>query len=526
MDSYLLKSENIEIITSRAYDYYTSNNVDRKEALRTKLTIEEALLKYQETFGEDVKVEYNESKIFKQLKVSLYISGNSFNPFDIRETPDDIIMDSLLSTYSNTLPNWKFKNFVNQLDFTLNQEKRRGLIFKIICAIGIGVLLGLIARMLPGGLGVSIAENYARPLASAFAGLFCVMAVFLTFFAVSLGIVHAGDLSTLSSIGKHMLGRFFKIMSVITLATTIVILPAISLKNISLSSLSFKSIFDMFLQFIPSNPIKPLVEFNTAQILIVGVMFGLAMLILGSKTRTLESAFTECNVVAVTCNSFLNNSLIHVYVGLNFFIIVSSNVTTGYMQSIKMILLIVGVYIALFVIFTYIASKKLGVEYKRFIRILSPTLMINLSSASYGASFTTSIEALMNNGVDVDYASMGHNVGGLLFKPGYAVLLTVGTVLSSATYGVEFELGYIIMIVILSMALAMTLPTIPGAAVAGFTLMFTQLGLPNEALAYVLTLNAILDFFTVAINGVCLQSEIFLSANKAGRLNKDKLANN
>ena len=69
----------------------------------------------------------------------------------------------------------------------------------------------------------------------------------------------------------------------------------------------------------------------------------------------------------------------------------------------------------------------------------------------------------------------------------------------------------------------MTLPTIPGSAISGFTLMFAQLGLPKESLALIITLNALLDFFTVAVNGFCLQSEIMLGAKKAGRLDESVL---
>lgn len=521
MLSFKLDSNGIEQITERAFVYYINNGAERKEALRTKLTIEEALLKFQENFDEDTVVEYNESKIFKQLKISLFIAGNRYNPFDIHETPNDILMDSLLATYNNAIPNWKYKNFVNQLDFVVFKEKKSTLYVKLLKAIGIGSILGIIARLLPGGIGATLATNYANPLSAAFAGLMCVMAVFLTFFAVSLGIVHAGDLSTLNTIGKTMLGRIAKIMLATTLITALVLIPFIPVGNLSLSSVSFKSVFDILIQFLPSNPIAPLVDFNTAQIIIVAAMFGVTMLILGSKTKTLEDVFTEGNIVAVTCNSFLNSTLIHIYVAVNFFSLFANSKASEYLKSIKMIAVILVAYAVVFLIYAIRASRKLNVNLKDYINILMPTFMINLSSASYGASFTTSIETLMNNGTDVDYAAMGHNVGGLLFKPAYAILLTTGTILSSVAYGVEFNLGYIVMIIILSLVLAMSLPTIPGAAISGFTLIFTQLALPGEGLALVLTLNALLDFFTVAVNGFCLQSEIFISANKAGKLNLD-----
>ena len=53
--------------------------------------------------------------------------------------------------------------------------------------------------------------------------------------------------------------------------------------------------------------------------------------------------------------------------------------------------------------------------------------------------------------------------------------------------------------------------------------MFAQVGLSQESLAIVITLNALLDFFTVAVNGFCLQSEIMIGAKKAGRIDTSKI---
>lgn len=526
MNKFKLTPSGIDNLVERAYLFLLSNGADKKDALRVKLTIEEALLKYHDCFDEETEILYHESNVFRQLKIGVSIAGNSLNPFEIKKTPNDILMDSLLSNYSNSAPNYKYKNFVNQLDFSVYKARKMTMQKKILVALIVGTLVGLLSRLLPNGIGEKIALDYAAPLSNAFAGLFCVMAVFLTFFAIALGIVHAGDLSTLNNIGKTMLGRFFKIMSVLVLITTLFLLPFAGLSGMSLSGLSMKSIYDIFIGFIPSNPIAPLVQFNTAQIIIIGAMFGFSMLILEGKTRTLENAFTEANIVAVTCNSFINSSLIHVYVGINLFTIFASNELSGLLKFIKIVGIILAAYLLLVLVYALIAGKKLKHDPISIAKTLMPAFLINLSSASYGASFQTSIETLFANGVDIDYAAMGHNIGGLLFKPAYAILLIIGTVMSSVMYGVEFSLGNLIMIIILSMVLAMSLPTIPGSAIAGFTLIFNQLSLPGEALAVVLTLNAILDFFTVAVNGFCLQSEIMIGANKAGRIDLDKLPNN
>ena len=56
-----------------------------------------------------------------------------------------------------------------------------------------------------------------------------------------------------------------------------------------------------------------------------------------------------------------------------------------------------------------------------------------------------------------------------------------------------------------------------------FSILFSQLGLKSEALAVIISINAFLDFLTVAVNNYSLQSQIVLNANSIGKLNVDRL---
>ena len=521
MDNFKLTNEGIQELCDAAKTYLTDSGLDSKLAMRNVLTIEEALLKYQDAFGMEQEVTFKPAKVLGQLRIMLFIPGTPFNPFEVGN-PDDILMNSLLSSFNTALPNWKYKNLTNQIVFNVNKPQKRSLLTKIAIAVVVGAVLGFIARFLPGGIGQKIAVDYVQPLGAAYTGLLCVMAVFLTFFAVSLGIVHAGDLSTLSNMSKTMFGRMLKVMGGIVVFLSVVMTPLMKFAG-GVGNIQFKTAYDALLGFVPSNPIAPLAEFNAGQIIVVGALFGFTMLYLGSKVSTLEAAFTECNLIAVTCESFLSNRAIYYYVGMNLFTLVVTASLSDFVHSIRIIIIVLAAFALLMIIYTIVAVNTLKCSVSALYKRLMPAFMINLSSATYGSSFTTSIEALFACGVDIDYGSVGHNVGGMLFKPAYAILLLVGTVIASINEGVIFSVGYLLTIALLSVILAIAIPTIPGAAITGFTLMFAQVGLSPESLAIVITLNALLDFFTVAVNGFCLQSEIMIGAKKAGRIDISKI---
>ena len=80
----------------------------------------------------------------------------------------------------------------------------------------------------------------------------------------------------------------------------------------------------------------------------------------------------------------------------------------------------------------------------------------------------------------------------------------------AAEYNVQISIVWVIIAVVLSIILVGTMPNVPGASIAVMTLLFMQLGIPDEGLAIVIAINAILQFVTVGVDIWCLQSEILV----------------
>ena len=71
---------------------------------------------------------------------------------------------------------------------------------------------------------------------------------------------------------------------------------------------------------------------------------------------------------------------------------------------------------------------------------------------------------------------------------------------------------WLIFAALLSVILTVAVPNVPGASASVYALLFTQLGLPAEALALMISVNAFLEFVMVAVNMYCMQGEIVLQA--------------
>ena len=70
---------NIDLACEHVGNFLVSAGVERREALRVKLTLEEALLQYQEKFGTDAGFSLRLVKRLSSLRVELIVPGESYD---------------------------------------------------------------------------------------------------------------------------------------------------------------------------------------------------------------------------------------------------------------------------------------------------------------------------------------------------------------------------------------------------------------------------------------------------------------
>ena len=85
---------------------------------------------------------------------------------------------------------------------------------------------------------------------------------------------------------------------------------------------------------------------------------------------------------------------------------------------------------------------------------------------------------------------------------------------------------YLLIGFITNLLVCFAVPPIPGGAVMGFTVVFTQLGIPMEMMAVAIAINAIPDFPATAIHTSGWQLALIDVADSLGMLEKETLRKN
>ena len=518
-----LKAEEIDRIMDELAGSFSGESIERKDALRLRFILEETLLKYRDFCSEDARASLRFSRAFGAFRVSLKVRGDSFDPFDEDDSSVSSVMGSLLANSDTLNRAWKYRNGANMVTFTLMKKRKMGQLIAILIGILSGALGGLlISTFLPHMAG-DIANRIIIPLTNAFTGLLCVMATIMCFGAITLGIVRLGDISTFSTIGKKMIWSFLLVAFVITLLNTAWLIPGMSFGHSSKISLDFFDFFDILISFVPNNILSPILEFNSVHIIIIGMMFGIAMLQMGQKADRLTEVIDEVNLVAILSNSYLNR-FIPVYVGL----MVCSQIMTGAVAVLsgflKLLLIVVAAELVILAAYTAIICIRLKVSVWTYIHKLLPAFMISLTSANVGAAFSTTIDTLIGPlGVDDNFAPLAYNLGGILFRPGYCIVFTAASFFTAEMYGIEITWAWLLAAFLLSFILSVATPPVLGGTTVCFSILFSQLGLKSDALSMIISVNAIFEFLTVAVNNYCLQSQIVLLGKSLGKLDVARL---
>ena len=110
MEEYSFSNSSIDLACDDIGVFLTSVGVEKREALRIKLTLEEILLEYQAKFGEEANFKVRCVKRLLTLKVELIVPGRVYNPLE-KDEEENVIHGILAGI--GLAPTWSYKNGKN-----------------------------------------------------------------------------------------------------------------------------------------------------------------------------------------------------------------------------------------------------------------------------------------------------------------------------------------------------------------------------------------------------------------------------
>ncbi len=501
-ERYELTGSGIDDAGEAAYEFLTAEKVERKDALRVRLALEEALLRYRDE-GTAEGFTLRCRRRFRAPRVELTLSGPSLDPLSEGDEPDSGALTGMMA-HMGLAPLWQYKDGVNRVLFT-PKRKKRSLMGSLAVALVLAVVLGYLCRFLPEAVRLVLLDKLVTPVFDTFMGLLTAISGPMIFLSVTWGICCIGDVASFGRIGKRMITMFILLTVILSVVGGAAVLPFFPLTAGGGQAFDPSELLDMVLDIVPSNFFTPFTEGNPLQIIFVAVLIGVALLLLGEKVSVAANFVEQSNYVVQLIMEAVS-SLVPVFVFGSVFRMFLGNEFRLLTRSYKIVPVVVLSTAVVMACSLAIVCVRRKVGPMTILKKTMPTFLIGLSTASSVAAYPTNQECCERKlGIDEKITRFGIPLGQVIYMPGASVLFLVAGFCMAEIYGVPITPAWLLTALFICVMLAIAAPPVPGSTLTCYTLLFTQLGMPMEAVAIMTALNVILEFLATASDLFCLQ---------------------
>lgn len=519
---FVLDNENIANACKKAELYFTQKGTEQSEIRRILMGMEETLLRYRDRLGGG-EFDLALGGRFGSVKIKLTVPGIMLDPYCSGENDEysSLFMRHAMASMG-ALPAWSYSHGNNIIQYSAENKGLPGWMQLLVSVVG-ALVVGFLLKLLPGQTVSTIAELVFAPLLNTFLGFINATAVPLMFFAIIWGIYSIGDVSTFSTIGSRLVGRFFAYLTAMGAATAALALPFFRLQMGASDSGGFEDVYRMLLDIVPGNVVKPFVDGNMLQILFIGTVVGIVMLKMGEATRTVAAITEQLGTIVQNIMSFISR-LIPAFVFLSILNIILNSSTDISKTVYKPVLVTLGGGLFILAAETAIVCARIRISPVLLWKKAAETFVIGLSTASSAASFSTSLNTCTKKyGIKESLANFGVSMGHTLYKSVAPLVLFSITVYTAETAGIEVSASWLISALITSVILSAAAPSVPGGGMVCLSILFTQFGLPMERMGEAVTVNTVTDFFVTAVAVVGVQFLLILAADKFSMLDRNVL---
>ena len=168
----------------------------------------------------------------------------------------------------------------------------------------------------------------------------------------------------------------------------------------------------------------------------------------------------------------------------------------GLSVLLPLIKLVLVMYLAciLQILIVYLPCVKVtGLTPSRFLKGLASPMMIAFTTCSSAAALSTTLLSVQKLGASRSVSSFSIPLGN-------TINMGIAAIFAAEVYGIPMPLDRQLTVILLAVLASIGSMGVPGAALIMITMVFTQVGIPLEAIALVAGVDRIMDMARTTIN--------------------------
>lgn len=427
---------------------------------------------------------------------------------------------------------------------------------QILIALGLGlkrnwhIFFGLVAGIVVGiflhGHSNVFIMNILTFIGQVFIRLIQMVVIPLVISAIIIGITSIGDNKQLSKYGSKMI-LYYGIITVVavtigaTLALTIKpgegaaqyinTASAVSIQNQVSSSIEQQkgNVLNLFLNFIPKNPLESLAKGDMISIIVFALIFAIALAKVGEINRPVVSFFESIFAATMKVTDWIMYFAAPGVFALTATAVSSFGVDIFNSISKYLLVLAAGFAIQFFVVYPVFLKIFSKVPVIMLFTAIAEAMMVAFGTASSSATLPLTIACCEKRGISHKISSFVLPLGATLNMDGTAILQTVAVIFLAQAYGVHLTPFLVIQICFLAIIASSTCAGIPGAGLITIALILNGMGLSPEQLvagfAFLFTFDRLSDMVRTILNVTSDAVVAAAIADNENEINYDLLNN-
>ncbi|HXH28113.1 MAG TPA: dicarboxylate/amino acid:cation symporter [Candidatus Polarisedimenticolia bacterium] len=383
------------------------------------------------------------------------------------------------------------------------------LTLRILIGMGLGLALGLLLNVvgIQGQIGDLLVDGLLHVGGAIFLASLNLLVVPLVLVSLICGTASLDDLTKLGRVGGKTLALYLATTAIaISLAIGFAVLVQPGTGFALSTDVTFQPtepppLSQVFIDLVPTNPVKALADGNMLQIIVFAALFGVALTSAGETGRRLLGIFADLNDVVMRLVMILMQLAPY---GV-FCLIAKVFAQQGYeaFGHLAKYFFLVLVVLVLHTAITYSGLLRLlgGLSPLQFFRKMRPPVAVAFSTASSGATLPVTLRTVEQGlGVDNQIASFTLPLGATINMDGTAIMQGVATVFIAQAYGIDIHMGGYLMVVLTATLASIGTAAVPGVGLVMLAMVLRQVNLPVEGIGLIIGIDRLLDMTRTAVN--------------------------
>ena len=380
--------------------------------------------------------------------------------------------------------------------------KKLGLAWQMMIGLVVGIIVGAM-------VDTQFAQTWFKPLGDLFIRLIRMVVVPLVIATIIAGAAGISDTSKLGRVALKTL-LIYAITTAISVAVGLifasVIQPGVGL-DLSTEGLKAKEIVpsplvDTLLNIVPINPIEAMAKGSMLQIIFFAVMFGFALSALGERAKPVLNFFEVVGdtMIRVT-GTVMRFAPIGVFGliaftvsrhGLSVLLPLGSLILSSFLATVFFVCVVLLPMVRIF-------SK---IPVMKFVKGIFEPWLVAFTTCSSAAALPANLDSTRRLGATKAISSFSIPLGNTINMNGTAIYMGVCAVFAAEVFGIPMDMTTKLTVVVMGVLAAVGTAGVPGAGLIMTTIVFTQIGIPLEAVALIAGVDRILDMIRTSINVV------------------------